>query len=343
MRKLLLNEFLQKAIQIHGNEYDYSQVNYDGIKKKITIVCKVHGCFFQCPGKHLYGQGCPRCGGKFKLTFEDFLKRCQEVHGDKYDYSESVYTNIKQKIVIICKIHGRFLQRPYSHVFNVGCGCPKCGIEIVRNAKILSNDEFIAAAQSLHKNRYDYSNTKYIAAHKPVTIRCPEHGEFTQEANSHMKGHGCKLCGVDLRGQGKLPLASIGKRYQRKVYTFPDGRTEKVQGYESWTLDLLLQSVSPNDIFLKGKERPIIHYTYEGMITPYFPDCFVSSSNTLVETKSPWTWNLDPERNIAKISASLSAGYNVQVVIWAPDKTLVSNKTYSPKEIFAGARVKESL
>ena len=68
------------------------------------------------------------------------------------------------------------------------------------------------------------------------------------------------------------------------------------------------------------------------MITPYFPDCFVSSSNTLVETKSPWTWNLDPERNIAKISASLSAGYNVQVVIWAPDKTLVSSEnSHDPK------------
>jgi hypothetical protein len=35
---------------------------------------------------------------------------------------------------------------------------------------------------------------KYISSNKKVKISCPLHGLFEQEANSHLMGHGCKLC-----------------------------------------------------------------------------------------------------------------------------------------------------
>ena len=71
------------------------------------------------------------------LTLEEVLCRFHKVHGDKYDYSlinENEYTNVNQKVPIVCPKHGMFLQRASHHI--EGQGCKKCAIEI--NAKLNS-------------------------------------------------------------------------------------------------------------------------------------------------------------------------------------------------------------
>ena len=35
------NIFISKAIKIHGDRYDYSNVNYINAKTKINIICKI--------------------------------------------------------------------------------------------------------------------------------------------------------------------------------------------------------------------------------------------------------------------------------------------------------------
>jgi hypothetical protein len=67
-RKLTREEFIEKAKKIHGNKYDYSKVKYDGMLKKVKIICHVkkrngeeHGEFLQEPHNHLKGNGCPIC------------------------------------------------------------------------------------------------------------------------------------------------------------------------------------------------------------------------------------------------------------------------------------------
>lgn len=59
--KMNTNSFKEKAIKIHGNDYDYSKVEYFGNEKKVCIICKEHGEFWQTPHGHLSGQGCPMC------------------------------------------------------------------------------------------------------------------------------------------------------------------------------------------------------------------------------------------------------------------------------------------
>ena len=56
-----------------------------------------------------------------KLTQEEFIKRCKNVHGDKYDYSKSIYKNKNSKIIIICPIHGEFEQKAEDHYSGHGC------------------------------------------------------------------------------------------------------------------------------------------------------------------------------------------------------------------------------
>lgn len=47
--------------QVHGDRYDYSQVEYVGCFDKVAIKCKDHGLFYQLPSNHKNGTGCPIC------------------------------------------------------------------------------------------------------------------------------------------------------------------------------------------------------------------------------------------------------------------------------------------
>ena len=86
-----LEKFIEKARNRHVNKYDYSKVEYRGSKEKVCIICPKHGEFWQYPQDHVRGNNCPLCanekrGSKQRLTKEEFIKKAQEVHGDKYDY-----------------------------------------------------------------------------------------------------------------------------------------------------------------------------------------------------------------------------------------------------------------
>ena len=123
--------FIKKAIEVHSDKYDYSKVNYVGAQSKVCIICPKHGGFWQVSSQHLSGQGCPKCGnenkgGYCRSTKEEFIKKANKVHGDKYDYSKVDYVNDRTKVCIICPEHGKFEQRPHNHI--VGQGCPKCNL-----------------------------------------------------------------------------------------------------------------------------------------------------------------------------------------------------------------------
>lgn len=55
------NKFIEKANLIHGDKYDYPNVNYITDKIKVVITCPIHGNFNQSPNGHLQGNGCPKC------------------------------------------------------------------------------------------------------------------------------------------------------------------------------------------------------------------------------------------------------------------------------------------
>lgn len=55
-------EFISRAKLIHGETYDYSNVNYVNSHTLVEILCRKHGPFKQIPYVHLYGCGCRICG-----------------------------------------------------------------------------------------------------------------------------------------------------------------------------------------------------------------------------------------------------------------------------------------
>lgn len=122
-------EFIKEAIELHGNKYDYSKVEYVNNHTKVCIICPEHGEFMQKPCKHLLKQGCPICGDKQnginkRITLNDFITRCNEIHENKYDYSNVIYEGWDKQIIIICPEHGEFIQNAGAHLS--GHGCPMC-------------------------------------------------------------------------------------------------------------------------------------------------------------------------------------------------------------------------
>lgn len=60
-RKTQYDDVLARFEMVHGDKYTYDKATYDGVKKKMRIVCKKHGEFWQAPQNHWRGQGCPIC------------------------------------------------------------------------------------------------------------------------------------------------------------------------------------------------------------------------------------------------------------------------------------------
>lgn len=127
--RLTTDKFITKSIEVHGNVYDYSDVNYVTQKSLINIGCKSHGVFLMRAINHLNGQGCPTCGIEkaaihSRLSLTGFIEKSIKVHGLKYDYKFSNYIKQDIPVKIVCPEHQEFYQKPLHHM--QGSGCPSC-------------------------------------------------------------------------------------------------------------------------------------------------------------------------------------------------------------------------
>lgn len=134
-----------------------------------------------------------------KLSTNEIIKKCVEVHGDKYDYSCLVYNGYKEKINIICPIHGVFLQRCDKHLS--GHGCPKCrkGNRKKHNEtkRGMTFEEFTTQAKILYNDLYEYDQKTFINVSTKMKIFCKKCNEwFEQIPKEHLRGCGCKKCGL---------------------------------------------------------------------------------------------------------------------------------------------------
>lgn len=211
-KKLTTEEFVEKAVVVHGDEYDYSKSTYIHSHKALIVICKEHGEFSISPTRHIYKkQKCPGCSSK-NLTTKEFIKKAKLVHGDKYDYSKSNYINCYNKVVVICKEHGEFKINPNSHVSNK-TNCPKCSkIRRTKTKKL-----FIEEAKTIHGDKYDYSKVIYTNSITKVILVCKEHGEFKMTPNQHVFCRSeCPMCHPKVRTTEEFVKKAIsvhGKKY----------------------------------------------------------------------------------------------------------------------------------
>ena len=182
----------EEARKEHGDEYDYSKAVYKNNKEPVTIICREHGEFQMLPMYHLNGGICPKCNGR-NLTTAEFVALANVVHHGEYNYDKVEYINKTTEVCITCHKHGDFMQTPYRHL--QGSGCIQCHIE----SRTTDLDSFIARANEVHGNKYDYSKAVYVNSKTKICIICPDHGVFWATPNNHLSGSGCPECAGNLK------------------------------------------------------------------------------------------------------------------------------------------------
>ena len=199
-------EFVDRAYEIHGPKYLYYKSTYKDCKHKVTIVCQEHGKFKQQAQAHLLGQGCPYCAKQKnicnlpqKKSTEQFIEEAKQIHGDKYDYSKVEYDGNEKNVVIICKKHGEFKQKPCNHLH--GSGCPRCQRSVLeeKTSKIL-DEKSIKYEDHVNKKRFCWLKNQHLDFYLPdynIAIEC--------QGVQHFKP-------VDFAGNGE-------KWAKRKLYT----------------------------------------------------------------------------------------------------------------------------
>lgn len=73
--------------------------------------------------------------------------------------------------------------------------------------------EFVEESVSKHGGKYDYSKVEYINYATKVCIICPEHGEFWQRPQDHLKTKGCRLCGIKGRAKNRS-IYELKKKFE---------------------------------------------------------------------------------------------------------------------------------
>ena len=152
----LTNNFIIKANKIHNKLYKYENSKYELSSSKINITCRIHGEFKQTPNKHLFGHGCPKCGGSDVLTTEEFILKANKIYNNLFDYNEVDYINADTKIRIKCKEHGIFEQMPRNH-YKTG-GCPICNLS---NGELLIKNS-LNKLNIKYKTQYGFKDLKYV-------------------------------------------------------------------------------------------------------------------------------------------------------------------------------------
>lgn len=211
MRKTT-EQFIADANRVHNNFYNYSESVYEGACSKVKIICPTHGLFEQVANSHTGGKGCPKCAHdatslRCRGTLEHFIRKSKEQHGDTYDYSKVKYVSGHTKVIINCKTHGDFLQKPNHHWD--GIGCPKCGKEAVAKKLMMGNEEFITRAKEVHGDLYSYSKVNYKNSGTKLIVTCKIHGDWSTTPSNHLIGSGCPACGMKETGFNDNKISSL--------------------------------------------------------------------------------------------------------------------------------------
>lgn len=192
VKKSTLEEFIIKAIKVHGNKYSYAKVYYVNSSTKVDIICnKCKRSFKQTPNKHLMGQNGCCFNTNIPMTTQVFINKVKLIHGNKYSYDNTEYVNSKTLVKIICNSCGKqYTQRPLEHL--KGHNCCRCYTYHLT----YTTDDFIASAIEVHGDVYDYSCSVYNGTNTVINIRCKNCNiMFYPTPSNHLfKKSGCPNC-----------------------------------------------------------------------------------------------------------------------------------------------------
>lgn len=204
--RLTQDQWIAQAKQIWGERYDYSQVEYAGAHKHVTVICPMHGPWSVMPTNHVNSVkpcGCPRCGKQQsgqtrRYTWERFLQAAFEVHGNHYRYCKADVTGAQSKVEIRCPQHGPFLQTVEVHLR--GCGCPQCGKQRYASRRKHWSAAMVASkVRQMSRGYVDLLMDSFRGHNYSARFICAKHGEYERSVNSALhSSHPCLRCSEEL-------------------------------------------------------------------------------------------------------------------------------------------------
>ena len=203
-----------------------------------------------------------------------YFEKAKRIHNDGYDYTHSIYVDLKTHMNIKCKTClNVFSQRPANHLyFN---GCKTCSIKTRTDKQRKSTDILFKEFKDIHGDYYDYSNVNYVNWETPIQIRCPLHGIFLQRPALHRKGSGCKSCsllrtskhGVNTKQCKDVIILYVIEFKSIKYQFIKIGITSQTvkqrfnrTQYKPYSKDVLLEVKLPSDIAIELESKTLIQF-----------------------------------------------------------------------------------
>lgn len=189
---------LEKFNTTHSYKYTYPTLKdfYNNLLEKITIQCPFHG-IYSCTIANHFKHGCAKCAIEAgRMGKEEFIKKANYIHNNKYNYDKVKYINSNMKVIINCPEHGDFLQCPSSHLI-ARQGCPKCGKNNSALSRTISIEDYITRIKTIYPDlNYEFSliKNKFINKKKKVPIICHKHGVFYISLAKLLYGRRCSKC-----------------------------------------------------------------------------------------------------------------------------------------------------
>ena len=192
--KLTTEECIKRFMHIHGNQYEYVLVCYRGLEKKVIIICRTHGPFWQTPAVH-FSSHCPKCAlerrsKEQQISKEEFIQRADLLHNFEFDYTDTIIDGVLNIASFLHKPCNKIISQQVRYHLE-GYGCKSCYFL----GKMLTKEEFETKANIVHNFEFDYTNTIIDGvANKSSYLHKPCGKIVTQTPNSHLEGRGCQYC-----------------------------------------------------------------------------------------------------------------------------------------------------
>lgn len=202
------DEFIEIARGIHGDKYDYTDLEIIPFNDKVKIKCNRCSLeFWQIKSNHLNGCGCPECrwddiSAIKSCSFEDFVNRSNIIHNNEFLYEKENYKNLRSRVKIIHKkCQTIFYAIGQNHVRRDKICCPKCKNQKTSERRQYPLDNFLKKAHEKHGEEYTYvlDNYQGLGNHKKGAeieiFHCICNTKFLQTPRNHLRSNRpCPKC-----------------------------------------------------------------------------------------------------------------------------------------------------
>lgn len=239
--KKTTEEFIEDAIKVHGDKYDYSKVEYINSKTKVIIICKEHGEFEQTPFGHIQGYGCRKCANisisnSKKLSLEDCKLSAKEKDGKCLSKE---YINRETKMKWECK-EGHTWETTFGQMKYRKHWCSICSGHI----KLTLYD-----CQNYAKNNSGVClSDKYINSNILMKWRCNKNHKFDRSFHT-MRQHNlyCPICLL-------CPSCQLWRTFGKICkYCIPKNKNKLYQKTKEYTVVKYLREKLPDYDFIHNK------------------------------------------------------------------------------------------